>query len=180
MSHIFDRNKFFEALNNTYHDPREYNHLLASIIADLLEQSDSSDIFFVGGVGYHYDSTRDKFLSLDRNYPVAGAYGQVVKDRYLKIAEVATQGEQGLRMSRAGTILGLSVKSRSTASYFMEIRKNGIALTLVSMLVEGGGTHSSDIDIDFNEGDHLQFYLDGEAEHPIAQLELAWRVDSQV
>lgn len=180
MSHIFNRNKFFEDLNNTYHDPWEYNHLLAQIIADILDQLEESDIFFVDGVGYHYDPSRQKFLSVDRHYAVAGGYGLKVKNRYLKIAEVPTQGEQGLRMPRAGTITGLAVKSRSTDTYFMEIRRNGIPLTMVSLEVTGGGLHANNIDIDFDEGDHLQFYLDGQAEHPIAQLETAWRVEEVI
>jgi hypothetical protein len=178
MSHIFNRNKFFEDLNARIDKPIDYNHMITQIIAEILDQMEEQEIFFVEGVGYHYDPVRQTYLSVDRNYTVAGGYGLKVKDRYLKIAEVPTAGEQGIRMPRAGTITGLSVKSRSTADYYIEIRRNGVPLTLVSMLVENGGTHNNAINIDFSEGDHLQIYLDGEAEHPIAQLECAWRVET--
>jgi len=175
--HIFNRDKFFEDLNNRIDKPIDYNHLLASIIGDILDQLEQSDVFFVDGIGYHKDLVRNKFLSLDRKYTTATAYGLRVTNRYLKVGEVTTQGQQGVRMARSGTITSVTAKSRSTGSYFVEIRKNGAPITYVSMEVTGGGTHINNVDIDFNEGDFIQFYVDGSnVEHPIVELETAWRV----
>lgn len=179
MPHIFDKDTFFEDLNNAYHDPHEYNHLISQIINEILNVQLEQNIIFVDGIGYHLDTSRNKFIAVNRHFITAGAYGLTVTDRYLKVAEVATAGDQGVKMMRKGTITGIVAKSRSTATWTLEVRKNGVPLTVVSLTVGSGGTSNESIDVDFNKDDVIQIFIDGtNVEHPIVQIEHAWRIDA--
>ena len=177
MPHTFDNDTFFNDLNDRIDKPIEFNHLLAQIIGDLVNTTVVGNVIFIDGIGYSLDPTRNKFLSLNRHFITAGAYGLTITDRYLKVAEVPTAGDQGLLMMRDGTITGIVAKSRSTASWDLEVRKNGVPLTVVSLSVSSGGTVNKSIDVDFDAGDLIQIFMDGSnVEHPIVQIEHAWRV----
>jgi len=179
MGHIFNRDTFFEDSNDRIDKPIDYNHLIASLFGDILDTLLEQNIIFVDGIGYHLDTSRNKFLSVNRHFITAGAYGLTVTDRYLKVAEVPTAGDQGLRMMRAGTLTGIVAKSRSSAAWELEVRKNGVPITLVNLSVAGGGTSNPSIDVDFAEGDHIQIFAEGiNISHPIVQIEYAWRIDA--
>jgi len=91
---------------------------------------------------------------------------------------VTMAGAQGFLMPRDATITAMWAKSRSTGSWNVEVRKNGIPITLVSIPVVGSFGSDSTIDVDVYAGDFLQFYLNGTAvDHPIAGVEIAWRAN---
>lgn len=86
--------------------------------------------------------------------------------------------EQGFLIPRPATITGLWAKSRSQQAWTIEVRKNGIPITLVSVPVVTSKGYDGSIDVDLQPGDWIQLFLNGNAvEHPIACCELAWRLE---
>jgi hypothetical protein len=166
----------FEDLLSRIDKPYDYNYLIAKILCRLLDTQAQQSIFVVGGVPYFYDPARGKYLSLARPIIRAGAYGEGVTSRYLRIEDVAASGLQGFFLPRAATVTGLWAKSRSTAPWVVEVRRNGIALTIVSETITGGSGGDANIDMDLDAGDWVQvFALGTNIEHIVAAVEIAWR-----
>lgn len=176
--YIFNKNKFFEELNSEISNQIKYNHLVAQIINEMWndQHQPESDFRFFDGIGYFQDESRGKWLSLFRDTITATAFGQAITDRYLKVGDVVTQGQQGVLMPRNGTLTTISGKSRSMQNWYLEVRKNGSQAPIVSQLISSGKGISPAINIDFQEGDWLQIFCDGNnVSNPIAKIELAWR-----
>lgn len=170
--------ELYEDLDRAIDKPHVYNRLISRVLQELQQNIQSSSIVWDHGTPYIFDPFRQKLLSLTRPVVTAGAYGNSIDHRYLRLEGVATMGEQGFLIPRPATIVGLWAKSRSQASWTLEVRKNGIPITLVSVSVTGSMGRDNDIDADLNEGDWIQFYINGTAvEHPIASCELSWRLE---
>jgi len=166
--------ELFEELNRRIDKPIDYNHILSSWIQSFGAQN----IVFVDGMPYLPDPSRGKLLSIGRPVLSAAYYGLNQSSRYLRMDGVTMAGAQGFLMPRDATITAMWAKSRSTGSWNVEVRKNGIPITLVSIPVVGSFGSDSTIDVDVYAGDFLQFYLNGTAvDHPIAGVEIAWRAN---
>jgi len=179
MSHTLNKDAFFERLEERVSDPQAYNHLLSGAIADLIEMIENADasIIFIDGYAYHYHPTIGKTLSIEKQIITATDYGENVTNRYLRVGRVPGQGEQGVIMPRDGTIMGIRAKCRNNASWTMEVRKNGAPITVASIPIVNGDGYANLVNIDFDEGDFLQIYLNGDnISYPITQVEVAWRV----
>lgn len=169
--------ELYEQFNRLVDKPHEYNRLLSSVLQDLYNSISGQSIVWDSGVPYILDPLRQKFLSLTRAVITSGWYGNSIEDRYLRLDGVVTMGAQGFVLPRPATITGLWAKSRSNGSWNIEVRKNGIPITLASVSIAAGSGSNDTIDLNLDQGDWIQFYLDGTAvEHPIAAVELAWRL----
>ena len=172
---------FYERLQKLYHIPEDYNHLIAKTINDLCTRIGvAMPVVFFEGVIYIEDPDRgNKLLSLARPVFTAGWKGQAIKDRYLQMSDVAMAGSQGILLPRKATITGIWAKSRSTGSWTMEVRKNGTPITVISTPIAGGDGKAAFLDVDFDEDDVLQIFASGSGiAHPLACVELGWRLDA--
>lgn len=167
-------NELFEQFNRLIDKPLDYNQLL---VKSLVDAQGLVSVQVVNGVPVFQDAIRSKTLSLARPVFTASAFGNNMSDRYLKIGEVPAQGSQGMVMPRDATITGLWAKSRSTGNWTIEIRKNGIPLSLVGLAISGGQGADPNVDMDLNAGDVLQVFANGSnMSHIVAGIEVAWRV----
>lgn len=170
--------ELYEQFNRLVDKPHEYNRLLSSILQELSVSIQSQSIVWDDGVPYIFDPLRQKFLSLTRAVTTGGYYGSSIHDRYLRLDGVTMMGAQGFLVPRDATITAMWAKSRSISSWSIEIRKNGLPITLASVPISLSSGYDDTIDIDLAKGDWIQLYLDGnDVEHPIAAVELAWRLD---
>jgi hypothetical protein len=170
-----DCENLFETLLSLIDKPYDYNHLIAKILCELIDLTTSQNIQHIGGVPMLTDPLRNKLLSVARPSFLFNSFGQVVKNRYLKVGEVPTQSQQGVLITRDATITGISVKSRSTGAWTAEVRKNGGTAAIITQSVSSGEGLNDIIDIDLDAGDHVQMFVNGTASHIIASLEIAWR-----
>ena len=134
--------------------------------------------FHVGGDGllYAYDATRSKWLSVDRNTMGWGRNSGNTTNEYLRQFNGAQSNLNGWRMIRNGTITSISVQGNANQSYWIRIRKNDGNAPIVSFRVNGEGGHDNTVDVDFDEGDYLQCYLQGNSiDYPQVFIEVAWR-----
>lgn len=168
-------NKLFETLQNVDGSSQEhYNH----VIAKLLQQLGSSQLYVFGDISYILDPIRGKYLSTARPQQTFSYFGMNQKSRYLKIGEVVGVGN-GWLMMRKATITGLTIKARNNVNFTIEIRKNDNPALLWSINANAGQGISDMLDIDVEKGDFLQLFINGTAiDHPVAHLELAWRYEN--
>jgi hypothetical protein len=136
---------------------------------------------FPGGILGVYDksNSRDKWLSVHREYMTfTGRNTATNKNEYLWIDRVNSM-QTGMRLMRDSTLLGLSIESADSDTYTLRIRKNNSATNLASLVVTGAtGLQDITLDIDFNQGDEVQAYLESanNIEAPVARLEFAYRM----
>lgn len=135
--------------------------------------------FFVASNGllHAYDATRSKWLSVDRVSVFWGRNSNNTTDEYLRQNNGATSDNNGWRMIRNGTITAISVQCNADQTYTVEIRKNDSTTVIASLDVDNSqGNHDATINVDFDEGDFLQCYLNGTSiDYPQVMLEIAWR-----
>lgn len=169
----------FEELQKRENDPRVYNVYLAKLLDCLIQNQAATIIEWNGGVPYALDPSRSKQLSLNRPTLSSAYYGRAISNRYLRMDGVTTMSQQGFLCPRDATITGLWAKSRSSAPWSIEIRKNGLPITLVSTSIVGSFGSDMALDVDVDAGDWLQFFASGtNIEHPLAAMEFAWRLDN--
>jgi len=163
--------ELFEELNRRIDKPIEYNHLLTGVI----QQIAAGSFFWVDGVPYVYDPLRNKELTVGRPVVTSSYYGQNQSSRYLRMDGVTCSGN-GFLAPRKGTLTALWAKSRNTSTWAIEIKRNDNPIVLATAAIISGFGKVDQLDVDFDEGDYLQLYLNGSAvDHPIACFELAWR-----
>lgn len=169
----YDQKKFFEELVERIDKPIEYSHLIARFLSQL---STNQLVVMVGDIPYVQDPIRGKLLSCARTIFTASYYGLNQSSRYLRIDGVTSAGNQGILMPRNGTVTAMTAKSRSTGIWNFEVRKNGIPTTVAGITVTSSLGNDPILDVDFNAGDFLQFYMNGAGiDHPIVSVEIAWR-----
>lgn len=139
----------------------------------------NSGEFFVANDGllYAYDPTRTKWLSVDRFNVFWGRNSANTTNEYLRQINGAQSNNTGWRMIRNGTITAISVQGNANQTYTVQIRKNDTTTTVISITVNNSqGAHSTTINIDFDEGDFLQCFLNGTSiDYPQVMLEISWR-----
>ena len=164
--------ELFEEFNRRIDKPIEFNHLLTGVI----QQISQGSIVWVDGTPYIQDPVRGKALSLSRPVITSAYFGQNQSSRYLRMDGVTASGN-GFLAPRAGTITALWAKSRDASNWTIEIRRNDSPVVLASAPISGGWGKIDLLDVNFDEGDYLQLFMNGVAiDHPIACFEFAWRV----
>jgi len=166
----------FERLQESFHQPESYNHLLAKTLDHVCQIVINGQINWVGGVPYSTDPLRGREISVNRVTLTSAYYGLNQSDRYLRIDGVTAAGSQGFLLPRKAIIAGLWAKSRSTGSWTIEARRNGSPITLASVVISSGFGSNDFIDVELIAGDFVQLFLSGTGvDHPIAAVEIAWR-----
>jgi len=129
------------------------------------------------GLLYAYDAVRTKWLSVDRTMFGWGRNDANTTDEYLRQYNGALSNNNGWRMIRDGTITAITVQTDAAESCTIEIRKNDTTTIISSLtLTNEEGRHDNTINIDFNEGDFLQCFLNGtDIDFPQVLIEIAWR-----
>ena len=129
------------------------------------------------GILYTYDGNRSKWLSVDRTMVGWGFNSNNTSNRYLRQFNGADSSNNGWRMVRDGTITAISAQSNINQTWTLEIRKNdavGVVTSLTMTNVQGN--ESSNINVDINQGDFLQAYVNGTSvDYPEVLIEIAWR-----
>ena len=129
------------------------------------------------GLLYTYDASRSKWLSVDRNMIGWGRDNNNTTNQYLRQYDGARSNRTGWRTIRNGTITAITVQGNANQTYTVQIRKNDATTVIASLAVAGAqGNHNNTINVDFNEGDFLQCYLNGNSiDFPQVLIEVAWR-----
>jgi hypothetical protein len=168
----YDIKKFFEELNERIDKPIEFNHLLSKFVNEIA----AAQVFVVGDLLFFNDPVRGRPVSVTRSIFTGGYYGLNQSSRYLRVDGVTTAGSHGIIMPRNGIITAMTAKSRSIGAWTFEVRRNGVPITLAGIPVVSSVGNNPLLDVDFDAGDFLQFYLSGSGvDHPIVSLEVAWR-----
>ena len=129
------------------------------------------------GLLYTYDENRTKWLSVDRTMIGWGRKSNKVTNDYLRQIDGTDSDKTGWRMIRNGTITAITVQGDANQTYSIQIRKNNVATAIATLTVTNAqGNHSTTINTDFDEGDFLQCYLNGNSiDFPQVLIETTWR-----
>lgn len=144
----------------------------------LINQTSSPQFDFDAATGilYAFDSTRNKWMSVDRTTIPFGKNNNTTNE-YLRQINGTPSNTTGWRMMRKGTITGVSVQTENSPTWTLEIRKNNVTIPIVSLNISSAnGNHNNNINIDINEGDVIKAYCNGTGvRRPEALIEIAWR-----
>jgi predicted small secreted protein len=158
--------------------PKEVSdHILMHEILGIGATVSDGALTIINGYPVYNDPTRaNKTLTIARNTFSAGKSGKV-KNAYIFTEDGVNTQKTGIRMARKGTITMISVENSKSNTFTLRVRKNGSVTNLASVaIVAGIGAHDVAVDLNFNQGDLLQLYIDGTANDPHAWIEVAWRV----
>lgn len=130
----------------------------------------------VDGITYQYDSTRNKWLSINREFVSFtsrfGCGNFLSSDKHGGI-------NVGFMALRDGTLTGLtSIVGWGTQNKTFHIMKNGVYSSIQSFTMIGGKLLDDTLSIDIDAGDTLQVYFEPgpQAVSPRVNLEIAWRL----
>lgn len=170
-----DITKLFEQLNEAVDSPIEYNSIISKTVSDLINNFVS--VTWVDGIAYLTEPVSGLNISTQRPVVTAGQYGLNLSNLYLKIDQVTTMGDQGFYLPRKAVVTGLWAKSRNNQSWQVQLRKNGNPISLASADIVNSFGQETGLSILLDEGDTLQLFASGtKIDHPIAGVEIAWRL----
>jgi hypothetical protein len=140
----------------------------------------TGDLAVVNGEFYMYDSTRGKWLSVDkRDVSFQVRYGNGI---YLATG-VQTDHATGWTALNNGTIIGVTaVGGYGNQTKGFSIRKNGVDTDLLAFNLTAGKYSDSTANLDFSAGDVIQVYCHADTQSaggpifsPRVSLNMAWR-----
>jgi len=128
---------------------------------------------------YCYDSTRTKWLSIEKHTIVYGKKG-ITNNQYLYYyGGNIPSNLSGYRIPRDCCITSMSAQFSDLGTGTFYIRKNHDASNVISFdVLNDYGNSDNSINIDFNEGDIIQCYFDSSFNNikdPMVILEFAWK-----
>lgn len=153
------------------------NHLIEHEILGVTSGGGGGgDLTIVGGLPVFNDPTRgNKQMSIARLPYEATKTGRS-KNVYLRAGEGIALTKTGFRMPYAGTVCLATAQNDRNSTFTFRLRKNGALTNLYSLAVTAAqGAHDKAVNLDFFEGDLLEFYIDGTAYNPIVRIEVSWR-----
>lgn len=142
------------------------------------ENQVEGELAVVDGLLYAYDSTRSKWLSVNREQVWAARAANNATDIYLRIHDRVVSFLSSYRALRDGTITGLVANTRIAETWTLEVRINGAASSSATLAVTAAtGAQDSTIDVDISAGDTIELYCNGtNISFPVGGVEIAWRV----
>jgi len=159
-------------------DPKEIGkHQIIHEILGVNAGTGGGSLTIIDGYPTFEDGLRgNKILSIARNTFHAAKKGRS-RNVYLQQVGAGVAGTKAAyRMPRDGTITAISVQNSKTNTFTLMIRKNNDVTNLASVpVVAELGAHDKLVNVNFVEGDQLQFYIDGLSNDPVAWIEVAWR-----
>lgn len=133
-------------------------------------------ISLVDGILYQYDSVRNKWLSINKDFP--SFIGRFGCGNFLS-ADKHGGINGGFTVIRDATITGItSTVGWGTQNKTFHIMKNGVYSSIQSFTMSGGKLVDDTLSIDVSAGDTVQIYFDAgpQAFSPRVNLEIAWRL----
>jgi hypothetical protein len=132
------------------------------------------------GILYVYDksNSRNKWLSVQRNFLLfTGRNTTTNTNEYAQIG-MFPSNQAGVRLSRAATLIGISVQTKTAETWTAQVRKNGSATVLASLVNTAvSGNHANNYNVDFDAGDNVQVYISGSSiGYPTINLEFAYKL----
>ena len=126
-----------------------------------------------------YDSTRTKWLSVQRQFLVFGRKGNS-QNQYLNFgAGSLVSNNSGLRMVRNACIVSVSGQLDVSGTCDMHVRRNDTATNISTLtLTTTTGAGNTSINIDLLSGDYLQSFISAgsSVNDPMFIIEIAWRL----
>jgi len=130
------------------------------------------------GILYIYDSTRTKWLSVQREVLVFGRRRKV-RNQYLNFAVGnLASNNSGYRIPRDATITAITAQLDASGTCDIHIRRNDTATNIVTLSLSNvNGAVDTSINIDISVNDFLQSYLSASnrVEDPVVMIEIAYR-----
>lgn len=130
----------------------------------------------VGGIQYQYDSSRNKWLSVNKEFPSYTA--RFACGNFLS-ADKHSGLNAGFTVLRDATITGItSAVGWGTQNKTFHIMKNGVHSSIQSFTMASGKIIDDTLNVDVDAGDTVQIYFDPgpQAYSPRVNLEIAWRL----
>lgn len=130
----------------------------------------------VGGITYQYDSTKNKWLSINRE--TASFNARFGCGNYLS-SDKHGGLNSGFTVLRKGTITGItSIVGWGTQNKTFHIMKNGVFSSVQSFTMTSGKLVDNTLSLDVIAGDTIQIYFEpgAQAYSPKVNLEIAWRL----
>ena len=126
-----------------------------------------------------YDSTRGKWLSVQRQFLVFGRRG-ASRNQYLGFyGSRVVSNNSGLRLARAATIVSMAGQIDASGTCTFNIRRNDVATNVASLTVSASvGAEDISQNVDLNSGDFIQAQVGSTVavEDPMVVIEIAWRL----
>ncbi len=130
------------------------------------------------GILYTYDSSRSKWLSVQRMFLSFGRKGKT-KNQFLNYsAGSLPSNNSGYRLARNATIVSTTGQLDATGSCDIRVRKNDGASNITTLNISSSdGNSDTTINVDLNADDYLQSYLEAASNvsDPMLVIEVAWR-----
>lgn len=153
------------------------NHIVAHAILGVTSGGGGGgSLTIVAGYPVFNDPTRgNKQMTIMRTSFEGTKKGRT-KNTYLQAQSNIALTTTGFRMTNAGTIVLMSIQNDRSNTFTFHVRKNGALTNIASLAVTAAtGAHEKTTNVDFSEGDLLEFYIDGTSHNPIGRIEVAWR-----
>jgi len=126
-----------------------------------------------------YDSTRSKWLSVQRQFLVFGRRGNS-RNQYLGFyGSRLVSNNSGLRMARAATIVSMAGQIDASGTCTFNIRRNDTATNVENLTIAAAvGNEDISKNTDLNSGDFIQCQIGATTavNDPIIVIEIAWRL----
>lgn len=133
-----------------------------------------SGIAYVDGDDvYFYDSTRDKDLGVAILEIGCGRNSANTTNQYLRTFNGVPMNQTGVALPWDATLIGgVAMGARNDQTWTIRLRKNDSATNIASLTVTNAyENHVTTADIDFDEGDRIQIYMEGtNINYPLARL----------
>ena len=130
------------------------------------------------GMLFVYDSTRAKWLSVQRETLVFGRRRRV-RNQYLNFAAGnLSSNNSGYRIPRDACIVAMSGQLDNSGTCQMRVRRNDTATNIATLSISSAlGDSDISANIDINANDYLQSYLSASSrvEDPMFVIEIAFR-----
>jgi hypothetical protein len=128
---------------------------------------------------YTYDTTRSKWLSIEKINYVFGRDGLTNKQYLSYYTGNVTSNRSGLRILRDGCIVSLSGQFTNLNTGTFYIRKNNTTSSITSLnVITDYGNSDDTININVSKGDIIQCYFESvfsTVKDPMVVVEIAWR-----
>lgn len=132
-------------------------------------------IAIIDGLLSVYDSSRSKFLSVDRHKFVSGRHGRAT-NIYLRGPDGVPTSQTGFRMVRNGTIVGIWAQTEDNGNNWTAEVRDSAGSVLASLSVTSDGAEVTTTNVDVAQGDEIRVFCNGTAINaPLVGFEVAWR-----
>ena len=130
-----------------------------------------------GGITYVYDTTRSKWLSINRYQADFSINHRNIKsNRWMAVASGIYSNNVGYRTPEKGTIVTVTLQAKNNTSAEFEIFEDNSVILTVQLFNESEKTVSTDVD--FVGGSSLKCFLkpSGDVDYPLVILNYSSRL----